>query len=98
MIKQYKVIGSYRGCDDEVVNVLVGGDGWCVLGEGMNGDFTDEWIFRGWGIDDVVEKGIEKGIWRLEGDVLIENVKEELGDSDLDFINEMGGVCIGDDV
>jgi len=70
MNKEYKVIGSYRGCED-VVCKLVGNSKRCEFIEDVNGDGNGEFIF-GEGIDKIVKKGVEVGLWKEDGDKLVE--------------------------
>jgi hypothetical protein len=63
--KEYSVIGGYRGKDD-VYNKLVGNGKRCCMVDGINGDGCDEYVFSE-GIDDVVKKGVDVGLWEVYG-------------------------------
>jgi hypothetical protein len=66
--KEYSVMGSYRGGDD-VYNRLVGDGERCFMVDGIMGDGSDEYVFSE-GIDGVVRKGVDVGLWEVCGSLL----------------------------
>ena len=68
--KEYEVRGSYRGCEDMLCR-LVGNSKRCGFIEDVNGDGSGDFLFLE-GIDKVVKKGIEVGLWKEKEDKLIE--------------------------
>lgn len=61
--KEYKIMDSYRG-ELDVVSRLVGNSKRCCIVDGVNGDGCDEFIL--WeGIDEIVKKGVEGGLWKI---------------------------------
>jgi hypothetical protein len=93
MNKSYKVIGSYRGSDEEIVNVLEGNKKSCGLVDGVNGDGCDEFQFS-LGIDKVIKIGESVGLWKLEDEQLVEIDSCEGWDR---FFEEIGGFIIEDE-